>query len=192
MRKGAPAEMRHPAIGRLLVLLVALAALIMFVVVAVGMPSTKADTAPRGPGERPPKAVLMKGEKELQKGRLGSYCWPLPEGVTCADTFDIFPDPRTTAHVGAGSTLHIRIHYGERPQSVELRGHTVNQRGQIVATSRPKATSLRPVLQDGETIAWDAFFTLNRPERHYYLTLWAFWEDRDAQWGFHVKTRRGS
>ena len=184
-----------------LVLLVAVLAAAVMLVGVLGIPSTKADAAPRGPVKRPPAAVLMKGEKELQKGRLGSYCWPQSEvSVVCSDTPREFNDPRTTPHVGAPSTLHIRIHLAARPEGVELRwGHRVKERGGIdiiVNKSRPRATYLRRVQKEGETVAWDVFFRVKRPDKHYYLSFSSFWEgndnDGDAYWSFHMKTRRAS
>jgi hypothetical protein len=139
---------------------------------------------------RLPEAVLMKGEKELQKGLLGTYCW-LAFG--CGDSFFLFPDPGTTARVTAGSTLHIRIKYAEEPPTVGVSRHRLNQRGEMVGRSRSLAISLQPVVQDGQTVAWDAFFSVKRPDRHYYLTPGAYWgEGRHAMWGFHVQTRRDS
>jgi hypothetical protein len=51
-----------------------------------------------------------------------------------------------------------------------------------------------PVVRDGKTVAWDAYFRLERPDRHYYLGASGVWEGRgerggDAYWQFHVKTR---
>jgi hypothetical protein len=68
------------------------------------------------PGDPVPKVVLMKGNKELQTGRLGDYCWG-----GCGDTLSFpkpFPKPATTPMVAPGSTLHIRIKYAPRPTHV--------------------------------------------------------------------------
>lgn len=182
-------------------LLGALAAVMLAMV--LGIAPTKADAAASSARvlPHPPEAVLMKAGKELQKGRLGSYCWPQSKvSVVCSDTASEFNDPRTTAHVGAPSTLHIRIHLAARPEGVKLRwGHRVKQRGGIVIIdnkSRPRATYLRRVQKDGETVAWDVFFSVKRPDKHYYMNFGAFLEGNDnagdAHWSFHMKTRRGA
>jgi hypothetical protein len=139
------------------------------------------------PGGSPPKALLMKGNKELQKGRLGTYCW----GGICADWLT-FPDPGTTARVKAGSRLHVRIRYSQKPRHVQLwSAEKVNRRGWMV-DARRKAISLKPVRREGRTVAWDASFSVKRPDRHYYLDFYGYWNGRDTEWGFHVKTRRES
>jgi hypothetical protein len=51
------------------------------------------------------------------------------------------------------------------------------------------------VVEDGRTVVWDAVFSVNRPDRHYYLVTEGYWQDRQgcgsdqfAFWSFHVKT----
>ena len=142
---------------------------------------------PPGGWSPPPKAMLMKGNKEVQKGRLGTYCW---EGFGCAEAF--FPDPGTTARVAAGSTVHIRIKYAEEPRHAQLwSAEKLNWRGWTV-DARRKSISLKPVRREGQTVAWDAFFSVKRPDAHYYLSFSGYWDKGDANWGFHLKTHRDS
>ena len=56
--------------------------------------------------------------------------------------------------------------------------------------------TLERVVRDGKTVAWDAVFYVNRPDRDYYLVSRGLWrdtqgcgEDQYAYWSFHVKTR---
>ena len=133
------------------------------------------------PGDPVPKAVLMKGNKVLQTGRLGTHCW---DG--CAEWLS-FPKPATTPRVVRGSTLHIRIKYAPRPALVQVfQGKTLDPPPWWVKRS----FSLKPVVAEGRTVAWDAFFRVKRPDRHYYLDFGAYWRGRDAWWGFHLKTRK--
>jgi hypothetical protein len=142
---------------------------------------------------QPPTTVLMKGTQELQMGRLGSYCWPTASGFGCSDTF-ISRYPAADL-VRAGSRLHIRINKAQRPETFNLyAARKVNERGWMV---RPRQlnVSLQPLVEGGQTVAWDAFFYVNRPGRHYYIRAEGFWDDAaggqqgDASWTFHVKTR---
>lgn len=64
----------------------------------------------------------------------------------------------------------------------------VNENGYPVGPARRPVVSLRPVKQDGRTVAWDAFFELNRVDRHYYLSAFGLWEEGNASYNFHVKT----
>ena len=134
------------------------------------------------PGDPVPKAVLMKGNKELQTGRLGTHCW---DG--CADWLS-FPKPATTPRVAPGSTLHIRIKYAPRPTLVQgFQGKTLDPPPWWVKRS----FSLKPVVAEGRTVAWDAFFGVKRPDRHYYMYFSASWaRGGSASWGFHLKTRK--
>jgi hypothetical protein len=183
-------------------LLAALVTAVMFVVVASLASTKKADATHLGRGVlHPPKAVLMKAGKELQKGRVGTYCWSIKDqSGGCADTFRNYNDPRTTARVGAPSTLRIRIHYADQPDRFTLRwGHEVrgeNFGHRIVKQSKPRPTQLRRVQKGGETVAWDVYFKVKRPGKHYYMNFQAdFWDGKRgiaSQWSFHVKTRRDS
>jgi hypothetical protein len=103
--------------------------------------------------------------------------------------------------VGTPSTLRIRIHYAQRPERISLRwGHEI-KRGEyigvrIVEQSKPRPAQLRRVQKGGETVAWDVFFKVKRPGKHYYINFMAnFWDEEeggDSQSSFHVKTRRVS
>jgi hypothetical protein len=140
------------------------------------------------PGEQPPEAVLMKGEKALHRGLLGTHCW----GYICADRLT-FPNPATTARTAPGSILHARIKYARQPTSVSLHAtKSLHRRGWLV-DPRPLSFTLEPVVAEGQTVAWDAFFSVGpRPDRDYYLSFSGQWEgEGDLHWGFHLKTRRG-
>lgn len=153
---------------------------------------------------RPPKTVLMKGVKELQTGRLvEEYTWSYPSrnGNSCITDEATFPFgfPREVPTVAAGRTLKIRIHNSDRPepfymQKVDRKGVP---RGEV-------GVLLQPVVRDEKTVAWDAVFTVDRPETVYRLVAEGHWQDRDcsnpepidprqfAHWSFRVKTGSAS
>jgi hypothetical protein len=55
---------------------------------------------------------------------------------------------------------------------------------------------LERVVQDDRTVGWDIFFSVNRPDRHYYLNAYGEWNHvrgskasyGQSSWQFHVKT----
>ena len=139
---------------------------------------------------QPPKTVLYKGESELQTGRLGSYCWFAPSGAgECVDVAGLrYP---ATDRVRAGSTLHVRILEPQRPEKFSILAYRkIDKWGFPVGRTRRLETSLRPVVEEGQTVAWDVVFRVNQPGRHYYLDAFGVWEGTgDAGWTFHVRTR---
>jgi hypothetical protein len=143
---------------------------------------------------QPPKTVLYMGERELQTGRLGSYCWSAPSGAArCVDVAELrYP---AADSVRAGSTLHVRILNPQRPEEFSISAYRkIDEWGFPAGRTRRLGTSLRRVVEDGQTVAWDVFFRVNEPGRHYYLDAFGDWEvggegGGDASWNFHVKTR---
>jgi hypothetical protein len=165
--------------GRTIVVLIATAiALIVFGGVAYAQDN------------QPPKTVLYEGERELQTGRLGSYCWFAPSGAgECVDVGGLrYP---AVDSVRAGSTLHIRILTPQRPDKFSISAYRkIDKWGFPAGRTRRLETSLRRVVEDGQTVAWDVFFRVNQPGRHYYLDAFGVWEGTgDAGWTFHVRTR---
>ncbi len=152
----------------------------------------------------PPSKVLMKGSTVLQKGRMGSHCWSYYDGrpgAYCADY--VYNFPRRAVFLRAGSTLHIRIDKPQRPDRVQVVAYPGLDRKNPAPTAAPIGkgrrldTTLRGVQRDGKTVAWDVFFRVSQPERHYYLDTWVVWERvpgtrisyGDLAWTFRVKTR---
>ena len=144
--------------------------------------STSAPTAGRAPRKR--------SRIRIRTRRWLGYCG------------DVFVDkkkdayPRRAVPVPAGSTLHIRLYKPQRPDRVQLvEGFDENARS-VFGWGRPLDNSLRPVERDGKTVAWDVFFRVKGPDRHYYLGIWVSWERvpgthisyGDRGWGFHVRT----
>jgi hypothetical protein len=145
----------------------------------------------------PPKTALMKGESQLQRGILGSYCWTSPGGeglvIECGDVFR--PSFPPTDYVRAGRRLHIRILKAQEPVDFSLRAYG-GKAGHPTGTGEQLPVSLRPVQEDGTTVAWDAFFEVDSPGRHYYMFASGRWKDeqgggnlQDASWTFHIKTK---
>jgi hypothetical protein len=124
----------------------------------------------------PPDATLKQGNRTLQHGNLSTYCW----GRVCADGPQEYP---TAVLVEPGTQLYIRLSEDRRPERFSLRSRAAS--GRI-------DTILRPVVRDGKIVAWDAYFRLGRPDRHYYMNASGVWGGErggDAYWQFHVKTR---
>ena len=139
----------------------------------------------------------MKGTQELQKGSPGSYCWTSPGGsgtwvYQCQDLTSGYP---AAERVKAGSRLRIRFLKEQRPIDSSLVAHVERTKdGTATGKARRLTVRLRPVVEDGRTVAWDALFYVERPNRHYYLDASGTWEgersgpEQDASWSFHVRT----
>jgi hypothetical protein len=172
---------------------------------ALGVVSLPLAQAASSSYDDPPSRVLMKGSTVLQKGRMGSHCWSYyddgrPVGY-CADY--VYNFPRRAVLLRAGSTLHIRIDKPQRPDRVQVVAYPGLDRKNPAPTAAPIGkgrrldTTLRGVQRDGKTVAWDVFFRVSQPERHYYLDTWVVWERvpgtrisyGDLAWTFRVKTR---
>ena len=143
---------------------------------------------------RPPKTVLYKGQQELQTGRLGSYCWSSPSGPgLCVDVAEqSYP---AADSVRAGSTPHVRILDGQRPEQFSISAHQkVDEWGFPVGRKTRLDASLRRVVEEGRIVAWDVYFRVDEPGRHYYLNALGEWENGGGCGGgasfiFHVKTK---
>ena len=138
--------------------------------------------------------VLMKGQTVLQHGVFAYGTWHFYEdgrwNTVYADgpgmdmTLDEYPH---AAVVGAGRKLHIRLNKAQRPERFTIKDHQ---------TGRHLQTTLRRVQRDGKTVAWDAYFRVNRPGHKYYLDTRGVWkpvEGTHIGYGFrvflfHVKT----
>jgi hypothetical protein len=174
----------------------------IMLVLAIALASIGAVTAEAQPAssfsDEFPKTVLMKGQTELQNGRFvyGTWHW-----YEAGEWNTIFADgiggfPRADL-VRAGSRLHIRINKPQRPEAFRILAYKVFEQGQLIGEGRRLDTTLRRVERDGKTVAWNVFFCVNRPDRHYYLETLGRWErvpgthisfGRSSE-NFHVKTR---
>ncbi len=132
---------------------------------------------------RPPDAILKQGDRTLQDGHRIAYCWTRG----CVDNFeDMYP---SAVVVEPGAQLRIRLTENKRPRQFSLESSRSRD-----GSSRRVDTTLRRVVRDGRTVAWDAYFRLERPDRHYYLDAFGVWRDDggrergDAYWQFHAKT----
>lgn len=156
----------------------ALALVILSGVLLAGIQAQAQALAPR-----PPDAILKQGDRTLQDGRRIAYCWTRG----CVDNFeDMYP---SAVVVEPGVQLRIRLTENKRPRQFSLT-RSWSPDGQ----SRQIDTTLRRVVRDGRTVAWDAYFRLERPNRDYYLDAFGGWKDDggrergDASWQFHAKT----
>jgi hypothetical protein len=149
--------------------------------------------------DHPPRTVLMTEGRELQAGRLmDEYQWsyPSPNGKACwTDEATIpFAFPASQPTVAVGSKLKVRIYKSRMPQpfSIQEIDRSGQPRGEV-------GTRMRPVVRDQKTVAWDAVFTVDRPNTLYRLLSEGHWQDRDctvdpidpdqfARWSFRVKT----
>jgi hypothetical protein len=162
-----------------------------------------------------PTTILMKGTKELQTGHnvvdsswtqlagngefvtqtaVYSWGWPKMDDSSGAPIADRVP---------AESKLRLRIYKSQRPDTFDLMAYpkVIENHGywEPSGQGRLLRTSLKPVVQDGQTVAWDVVFYVNRPDRDYYLVSEGHWKDVQvsgadqwAHWSFYVKTRNVS
>ena len=150
-----------------------------------------------------PTTTLMKRTTELQTGlKVVDSSWTAPAGngefVTQTASYTWrFPE---VDRVAAGSKLGMRILKSQKPDTFSITAYPrIDQEGAPSGRGRLLQSSLKPLVQDGRTVAWDVIFYVNRPERDYYLVSEGHWKDRQgsdsdqwAHWSFHVKTRSSS
>jgi hypothetical protein len=150
-----------------------------------------------------PKTTLMKGARELQTGlKVVDSSWTRPAGngefvTQTASYIWRFPEED---RVAAESKLRVRILKSQRPDTFSISAYSrIDKEGMPGGQGRLLRRSLKPVVQDGRTVAWDAVFYVNRPLRDYYLVSEGHWKDRQgsgsdqwAFWSFHVETRSSS
>jgi hypothetical protein len=178
---------------RVLILLAAVAVTLVGVAATAQMPPAQAHD------HRIPKTVLKKGARELQEGlKVIDSNWSHPTtGNECVDINSVyvyrFPEQD---RVAAGSKLRVRLLKSQKPDSFTVTAYPrLNSEGIPRGEARQLNTSLRGVVQDGQTVAWDAIFFVNGSDRHYYLITEGHWHDRQgcggdqwAHWSFHVRT----
>jgi hypothetical protein len=162
-----------------------------------------------------PTTRLMKGTKELQTGyKVIDSSWTQPAGngefVTQTAVYSWgWPKTDDTSgapiadRVPAESKLRLRINKSQRPDAFDLMAYpkVIEDQGywEPSGQGRPLRTSLKPVVEDGRTVAWDVVFYVNRPDKDYYLVSEGHWKDvhvsgayQWAHWSFYVKTRNVS
>ena len=178
---------------RVLILLAAVAVALVGVTVAAQPPPALAHD------HRIPKTVLQKGARELQVGlKVIDSNWAYPTSATeCVDVNAIyayrFPD---VDRVAAGSKLRARILKIQRPDSFVVTAYRkLDADGLPSGEGQRLRASLKRVVQDGQTVAWDAIFFVNGSDRDYYLITEGHWQDQQgcggdqwAHWSFHVRT----
>ncbi len=147
-----------------------------------------------------PRTALKKGAKGLQAGILvGESSWDQLTGDDeCLNLSTIYRTRFPEAdRVAAGAKLRVRVSKAQRPDSFEVAAYrTVDEEGEPSGEGRLLKRSLKPVTVDGQTVAWDAVFSVDRPGRDYYLVSEGRWQDSEgchneqfASWSFHVETR---
>jgi hypothetical protein len=147
-----------------------------------------------------PNTVLKKGAKNLQAGILvRESSWDRLTGDDeCLNVSTIyrtrFPE---VDRVAASSKLRVRVSKAQRPDSFVVAAYrALDEEGEPIGEGRLLKRTLEPVTVDGQTVAWDAVFSVNRPGQDYYLVGGGSWQDSEgcqneqfASWSFHVKTR---
>lgn len=180
---------------RIAVLIAAVTLALVVVVLVAQRPVSAHD-------HRVPKTILMKGKQELQTGRkVEEFTWAYPSrsGSACIVDEGTFPlgFPSDVASAAADSKLKVRIYKSQKPDAFSVTAYSrLKGTGEPVgATERLLETSLERVVRDGQTVAWDAVFTVDRPDTNYYLITEGHWQDRDctnidqfAHWAFHART----
>jgi hypothetical protein len=165
------------------VMLVALLAAVM----PLGMSGGTAG-AQSAAGGGPPTMDLRWTGHSTQQGIQGSYCWQEASGAGLC--VEMAGDSHKAMWVRSGSTLKVRIHHPDKPQTFDATtARRVEEDGTPRGEARDLDVTLRPVRRDGATRAWDALFTVGG-ERHHHIYVFATWPQGDASWRFHVKTVR--
>ncbi len=131
-----------------------------------------------------PDTVLKKGTRDLQMGRrVIESSWDQPSGDgLCVNQNAIysagFPE---VDRVPADSQLRVRILKSQRPDTFEVVAYPkADREGQPVGEGRQLRSTLGRVVEDGRTVAWEAVFSVNRPDRDYYLVTEGHWLDRQG------------
>ena len=179
-----------------LVLLAALALAFVGIVLVAQRPAEAHD-------HRVPDTMLKKGTRDLQAGRrVNESSWNQPAGDNqCVNQNAIYaPGFPEVDRVAAGSRLRVRIFKVQRPDTFEVVAYAkANRDGQPIGEGRTLRSTLKPVIEDARTVAWDAVFFVDRPDRDYYLVTEGHWQDTQgcegdqfAYWSFHVKTGSAS
>jgi hypothetical protein len=182
----------------------------MFLVAAMTVALTGVVLGAQGPASahdhQIPRTVLMKGAKELQRGvKVVDSAWSYYVGGDYVTQTNVYAwgFPKED-RVAAGSKLRIRILKTQKPDTFNITAYPKavlnNGYWEPSGEERLLRSSLKPVVQDGQTVAWDAVFYVNRPDRDYYLVSEGHWQDVEgpsgddqwAHWSFHVKTRSSS
>jgi hypothetical protein len=127
----------------------------------------------------PPQAVLMKGSYVIQVRRVEAAHWYFYERgrwvETHIDSFD-FAYPKADA-VKAGRMLTVRLGKPQRPSTVRITAYPrLDANGDHAGHAQELKPTLARVERGGKTIAWDVFFRVNRPGRHYYLDVYPVWD----------------
>ncbi|MGH3145307.1 MAG: hypothetical protein ACRDTR_05845 [Rubrobacter sp.] len=183
-----------PGLWRFGAVLLAAVVLALASVVLVGQRPAEAHD------HRVPDTVLKKGARDLQAGlKVNESSWNQPAGNgECVNQSVIysggFPE---VDRVSAGSKLRVRILKSQRPDTFEVVTYPKATRdAQPAGKGRVLPSTLRPVVEEERTVAWDALLSVNLPNRDYYLITEGHWQDTQgcpgdqfAFWSFHVKTR---
>jgi len=149
--------------------------------------------------EHPTASIALRGEV-LQEGYLMQYCWVTTTSdgsgqfvSKCADKPWGFP---SVDKVPPLSRVRIRITKSQKPRGVLVRSYRRLDEHGTPVRGRNLPVLLRPVMSDGQPVAWDALIDLCHADRHYYLQVAGLWtdeegsgRDQDAVWTFHLKTR---
>ncbi len=147
-----------------------------------------------------PETVLKKGAKELQAGtRVFESSWDRRLGDDECENESViyrtrFPEADSVA---AGAKLRVRVSKAQRPDSFGIAAYrALDEEGEPSGEARLLSRTLERVIVDGNTVAWDAVFSVKNPGRDYYLVSEGHWQDTEscggdqfAYWSFHVKTR---
>lgn len=143
---------------------------------------------------RAPSTTLMTGGEGVQAGRNVYESMWVSKGQdgTCVAESKIyaFGFPSRTPIVEPGRVA-LRINGAHKPRELEAAyvDREGNEQGAV-------ETRLRPVVQGGKTVAWEAIFAAREPGKLHRVVLYALWQDRDgcgradefAYWSFRFRT----
>lgn len=139
----------------------------------------------------PPTARLRNNGEVEQRGLVQGYCWPSHDGGAGCYTVENREWPEAFS---TGADQRIRIRFRKR---AELKRVTIDAYRRVEGDGQPSGSrqrldrQIKPYKIDGEVVAWDALFELPQPDRHYYLSVFAYWRKGHIVYHFHARTRRG-
>ena len=140
--------------------------------------------------EIPPAARLRNNGGIEQRGLVQGYCWPAHDGgMGCY----VVEEREWKGAFSIGADQRMRIRFRKR---AELKRVTIDAYRRVDDDGMPRGERdeldprIRPYKVEGRIVAWDAIFKLPQPDRHYFLSVFAYWRKGHIVYHFHAKTRQ--
>lgn len=143
--------------------------------------------------KNPPKVRLMHQGEIVQSASSWSYCWSYSTdewGVgQCSDGMPSYP---RAAVIEGPDRVTLRIPYSAEPERLGIIAYRKIKReygwDEPVGRGERLQYTLKPHRVKGHVSAWDAIFTLEEDDRHYYLDVNARLYQGDPSYVLHART----